>query len=50
MVTPKALITDRQTGKQKEKSQGEFRTKKEAQLAAIEEESKISHFGFAEER
>ncbi|GIP38340.1 integrase [Paenibacillus sp. J31TS4] len=39
---------DRQTGKQKEKTKGGFRTKKEAQLAAVEEESKINHFGFGE--
>ncbi|UED76068.1 site-specific integrase [Brevibacillus sp. DP1.3A] len=42
------VFIDRQTGKQKEKSKGGFRTKKEAQLAATEEESKINHFGFAE--
>lgn len=40
--------TDRQTGKFKEKSKGGFRTKKEAQLAANEEESKINQYGFAE--
>lgn len=39
---------DRQTGKSKEKSKGGFRTKKEAQIAAAEEEAKIHHFGFAE--
>ncbi|UUZ80682.1 Arm DNA-binding domain-containing protein [Paenibacillus sp. P26] len=39
---------DRQTGKFKEKSKGGFRTKKEAQLAATEEELKINQFGFAE--
>ncbi len=39
---------DRQTGKFKEKSKGGFRTKKEAQLAAAEEELKINQFGFAE--
>lgn len=41
-------FTDRQTGKQKEKTKSGFKTKKEAQLAAAEEESKINHFGFAE--
>lgn len=40
--------SDRQTGKTKEKTKGGFRTKKEAQLAAAEEEAKINHFGFAE--
>lgn len=40
--------TDRQTGKRREKTKGGFRTKKEAEIAAIEEESKINHFGFAE--
>lgn len=39
---------DRQSGKQKEKTKSGFRTKKEAQLAAAEEESKIHHYGFAE--
>jgi len=39
---------DRQTGKTKEKMKGGFRTKKEAQLAAAEEEAKINHYGFAE--
>ncbi|KKI85336.1 recombinase XerC [Shouchella clausii] len=39
---------DRRTGKPKETSKGGFRTKKEAQLAAVEAESKIQHFGFAE--
>lgn len=42
------VFIDRQTGKQKEKSKGGFRTKKEAQLAAAEEETKINYFGFAE--
>lgn len=42
------VFIDRQTGKQKEKSKGGFRTKKEAQIAAAEEESKINYFGFAE--
>lgn len=41
-------FTDRQTGKQKEKTKSGFKTKKEAQIAAAEEESKINHFGFAE--
>lgn len=40
--------TDRQSGKSKEKSKGGFRTKKEAQIAANEEELKINQFGFAE--
>ncbi|AFC28357.1 Tyrosine recombinase xerC [Paenibacillus mucilaginosus 3016] len=39
---------ERQTGKQKEKTKGGFRTKKEAQHAAMEEASKINHFGFSE--
>ena len=39
---------DRQTGKTKEKSKGGFTSKKEAQLAAAEEELKINQFGFAE--
>lgn len=39
---------DRQTGKQREKTKGGFNTKKEAQLAAAEEELKIDQFGFAE--
>src|SRR5690606_14568748 len=42
------VYTDRQTRKQREKSKGGFRTKREAQLAAAEEESKINHYGFAE--
>ncbi len=42
------VYTDRQTSKQREKSKGGFRTKREAQIAAAEEESKINHFGFAE--
>ncbi|MED1642127.1 tyrosine-type recombinase/integrase [Brevibacillus agri] len=42
------VFIDRQTGKQKEKSKGGFRTKKEAQLAAAEEEARINYFGFAE--
>lgn len=41
-------FVDRRTGKQKEKSKGGFSTKKEAQIAAAEEESKINYFGFAE--
>ncbi|HIW33518.1 MAG TPA: site-specific integrase [Candidatus Paenibacillus intestinavium] len=40
--------TDRQSGKRKEKAKGGFTTKKEAQVSAIEEESKINQFGFAE--
>ncbi|WP_048034587.1 Arm DNA-binding domain-containing protein [Brevibacillus brevis] len=40
--------TDRQTGTYKEKTKGGFKTKKEAQLAATKEESKINLFGFAE--
>jgi integrase len=40
--------TDRVSGKQKEKTKGGFRTKKEAQLAAFEEESNINYLGFAE--
>ncbi|MGG4444508.1 tyrosine-type recombinase/integrase [Brevibacillus fortis] len=40
--------TDRQSGQYKEKTKGGFKTKKEAQLAATEEESKINLFGFAE--
>ncbi len=39
---------DRRTGKRKEKTKGGFRTKKEAQLAAANEELNIDHFGFAE--
>ncbi|CAM3746398.1 site-specific integrase [Cohnella lubricantis] len=39
---------DRQSGKYKEKTKGGFRTKKEAQLAAADEELKINQFGFAE--
>ncbi|MDY7223994.1 tyrosine-type recombinase/integrase [Halalkalibacterium halodurans] len=39
---------DRQTGKTREKSKGGFSSKKEAQLAAAEEELKINQFGFAE--
>ncbi|GEC93649.1 tyrosine-type recombinase/integrase [Brevibacillus brevis] len=39
---------DRQTGTYKEKTKGGFKTKKEAQIAAAEEESKINQFGFAE--
>lgn len=40
--------TDRQTGKMREKTKGGFATKKEAQLAAADEELKINQFGFAE--
>ncbi|NOV01377.1 site-specific integrase [Paenibacillus planticolens] len=40
--------TDRQTGKSKETTKGGFKTKKEAQIAAAEAESKINYFGFAE--
>jgi len=39
---------DRQTGKQKEVSKAGFKTKAEAKAAAVEEESKINHFGFSE--
>lgn len=39
---------DRQTGKQREKTKAGFSSKKEAQLAAAEEELKIDQFGFAE--
>lgn len=39
--------TDKRTGGLKEKSKGGFRTKKEAQLAAQEEEKAINYFGFA---
>lgn len=39
---------DRQTGKTREKTKGGFRTKKEAQIAAAEEETNINYFGFSE--
>lgn len=39
---------DRRTGKQREKSKGGFKTKKEAQIAAVEEEARIHHYGFSE--
>jgi Site-specific recombinase XerD len=39
---------DRISGKYKEKTKSGFRTKKEAQLAAADEELKINQFGFAE--
>jgi integrase len=39
---------DRRSGKQKETTKGGFRTKKEAQIAAAEAESKIHYYGFAE--
>lgn len=42
------VYLDRQSGKQKEKSKGGFSTKKAAQIAAADEESKINHYGFAE--
>lgn len=42
------VYNDRQTGKRREKSKGGFRTKREAQIAATEEESKINQLGFAE--
>ncbi|MBU7320315.1 site-specific integrase [Paenibacillus oleatilyticus] len=42
------VYTDRRTGKQREKTKGGFPTKKEAQLAAGEEERQIQYFGFAE--
>jgi integrase len=41
-------FVDNRTGKQKEKTKGGFQTKKEAQIAATEAESKINYFGFAE--
>ncbi|WP_309121006.1 Arm DNA-binding domain-containing protein [Paenibacillus sp.] len=41
-------FVDRQTGKQKETTKGGFKTKKEAQIAAAEAESKIHYYGFAE--
>jgi integrase len=41
-------FVDHRTGKQKETSKGGFSTKKEAQIAANEAESKINYFGFAE--
>lgn len=41
-------FVDRQTGNQKETSKGGFSTKKEAQIAANEAESKINYFGFAD--
>ncbi|MET3697419.1 site-specific recombinase XerD [Bacillus oleivorans] len=41
-------FVDRRTGKSKESSKGGFATKKEAQLAAIEAERQIHHYGFAE--
>lgn len=40
--------TDRRTGKDREKSKGGFRTKREAELAAAEEELNIEKLGFAE--
>lgn len=40
--------TDRKTGKQKEISKAGFKTKAEARVAAIEEESKINYYGFSE--
>jgi integrase len=39
---------DRRTGKQKEKSKGGFKTKKEAQIAAAEAELHIDYYGFSE--
>jgi integrase len=41
-------FTDRKTGKQKEISKAGFKSKAEARAAAIEEESKINYYGFAE--
>jgi integrase len=41
-------FVDRRTGKQKETSKGGFKTKKEAQVAATEAESKINYYGFSE--
>ena len=40
---------DRRTGKPKEKSKGGFKTKKEAQIAAAEEETRIHHYGFSDD-
>lgn len=39
---------DRQTGKQKFSTKSGFKTKKEAQVAALSEEQKIHHYGFSE--
>lgn len=39
---------DRKNGKTRETSKGGFKTKKEAQIAATEAESKINYFGFSE--
>jgi hypothetical protein len=41
-------FVDRRTGKQKETTKGGFKTKKEAQVAVTEAESKINHYGFGE--
>lgn len=41
-------FVDRRTGKKNETSKGGFNTKKEAQIAANDAESKINYFGFAE--
>jgi integrase len=40
---------DRRTGKPREKSKGGFKTKKEAQIAAAKEETRIHHYGFSED-
>lgn len=39
---------DRRTGKSKETSKGGFKTKKEAQVAALEAEQEVNYFGFSE--
>jgi len=41
-------FVDRRTGKQSIKSKGGFKTKKECQIAASEEEAKINYHGFSE--
>lgn len=40
-------FVDRRTGKSKETSKGGFKTKKEAQLAALEAEQEVNYYGFA---
>lgn len=40
--------TDRKTGKQKEISKAGFKSKAEARVAAIEEESRLNYYGFSE--
>ncbi|MFS1511718.1 tyrosine-type recombinase/integrase [Chengkuizengella sp. SCS-71B] len=42
------VYTDRESRKQREKMKGGFRTKKEAQIAANEAETKIHYYGFSE--